>query len=82
MIRPRNKPEDLLLSRSKNCETLNKQTHTRSQETLEFKPTQTKDTFSFKPPISIEGFWMIGLTSLEKYNSIFNITEKNINIEP
>ena len=36
-----------------------------------------RETFHFKPPISIEGEWMIGLTDLEVYNSIFNITEEN-----
>ena len=29
MIRPKKETEDLLLSKSKNCETLIKQTHTR-----------------------------------------------------
>ena len=38
----------------------------------------SKETFHFKPPIPIEGSWMIGLTDLEAYNSIFNITEENI----
>ena len=38
---------------------------------------QSKQTFHFKPPIPMEGSWMIGLTDLEVYNSIFNITENN-----
>ena len=29
------------------------------------------------PPISIEGSWMIGLTDLEVYKSVFKITEQN-----
>ena len=37
MIRPKNETEDLLLSITKNCETLIKQTHTKPEETLEFK---------------------------------------------
>ena len=37
MIRPKNETEDLLLSITKNCETLIEQTHTKPQETLEFK---------------------------------------------
>ena len=37
MIRPTNEIEDLLLSITKNCETLIEQTHTKAQETLEFK---------------------------------------------
>ena len=39
--------------------------------------TRPKETMTFKPPISVEGSWMIGLTDLEVYNSIFNITEEN-----
>ena len=78
MIRPKNKTEDLLLSITKNCETLIEQTHRKAEETLEFKMVQSKQTFHFKPPIPIEGSWMIGLTDLEVYNSMFNITEVNI----
>ena len=39
--------------------------------------TKPKETFHFKPPIQIKGDWMIGLTDLEVYNSIFDITEEN-----
>ena len=77
MIRPKNETEDLLLSITKNCETLIEQTHTKPQETLEFKMVKPKETFHFKPPIQIKGDWMIGLTDLEVYNSIFNIAEEN-----
>ena len=37
MIRPKNQMEDLLLSITKNCETLIEQTHRKAEETLEFK---------------------------------------------
>ena len=77
MIRPKNETEDLLLSITKNCETLIEQTHRRPEETLEFKMNKSRETFHFKPPIQIKGDWMIGLTDLEVYNSIFNITEEN-----
>ena len=40
-----------------------------------------RETFHFKPPIQVKGDWMIGLTDLEVYNSIFNITEENNKIE-
>ena len=40
-----------------------------------------REIFHFKPPIQIQGDWMIGLTNLEVYNSIFNITEKNNKFE-
>ena len=77
MIRPKNETQDLLLSITKNCETLIEQTHTKPQETLEFKMIKPRETFHFKPPIQVKGDWMIGLTDLEVYNSIFIITEEN-----
>ena len=77
MIGPKSETVDLLLSITKNCETQNEQTHRKPEETLEFKLSKTKETFHFKPTISIEGSWMIGLTDLEVYNSFFNITEEN-----
>ena len=81
MIRPKNETEDLLLSITKNCESLTEQTHTKLQEALEFKMIKSRETFHFKPPIQIKGDWMIGLTDLEVYNSIFNITEENNKFE-
>ena len=77
MIRPKKKTEDLLLSIAKNCETLIEQTLGNAEETLEFKMIQLKQTFHFEPLISIEGCWRIGLTDLEVYNFILNITEEN-----
>ena len=65
MIRLKKETEELLLTITKNCETLIDQTHRKAEDTLEFKMTKPKETFHFKPPISIEGSWMIGLTDLE-----------------
>ena len=45
MIRPENETEDLLLSITKNCETLIKQTHRKAEETLEFKLTIPRKLF-------------------------------------
>ena len=81
MIQPKNETEDLLLSITENCEMLIEQTHTKPQETLEIKMIKPRETFHFKPPIQIKGDWMIGLTDLEVYNSIFNITEENNKFE-
>ena len=81
MIRPKNEREDLLLSITKNCETLFQQTLRKPEETLEFKMVKPRETFHFKPPIQIKDDWMLGLTDLEVYNSIFNITEENNKIE-
>ena len=40
-----------------------------------------RETFHFKPSIQIQGSWMIVVTSLEVYNSVFNITEENNKFE-
>ena len=63
MIRHKNETEDLSLSITKNCETPIKHTHSRSQETSESKINKSREAFHFNPPISIEGSWMLGLTS-------------------
>ena len=77
MIKPKTQTEDLLLSITKNCETLIEQTHRKPEETMEFKMTKSRETFHFNPPIQVKEDWMIGLVDLEVYNSIFNITEEN-----
>ena len=77
MIRPKNQTEDLLLSITKNCETLIKQTHRKAEETLEFEMIRPRQTFHFNPPIQTKEDWMLELLDLEVYNSIFNITEEN-----
>ena len=81
MIRPKTQTEDLLLSITKNCETLIDQTQRKAEETLEFKMIKPRETFHFRPPIQIKGDWVIGLTDLGVYNSIFNITEENNKFE-
>ena len=77
MIQPKNQTEDLLLSIIKNCETLIEQTHRKPEETLEFKMIEPREIIHFSPPIQVKADWMIGLTDLKVYNSIFNITEEN-----
>ena len=77
MVQPKSSAEDLLLSITKNCETLLKQIRREAEETLEFGITKPKETFSFKPPVSIEGSWMMGLICLEVYNPILNIIYQN-----
>ena len=44
MIRPKNETEDLLLSITKKCETLFKQTQRKAEETMEFKPNKSRET--------------------------------------
>ena len=81
MIRPKNQTEYLLLSITKNCETLIKQTHTKPRETMEVKMTKPRETYHFNPPIQVKEDWMLGLIDLEVYTSIFNITEENNKFE-
>ena len=81
-IRPENEIEDLLVSITKNCETIIERTHRKAEETLEFKTIKPRETFHFNPPIQIKGDWLVGLTSVEVYNSIFKINITNNNFEP
>ena len=60
-----------------NCQTLFEQTHGKAEKTLDFKLIKPKETFYFNQPIQIKEDWMIGLTSLEVYNSIFQINTTN-----
>ena len=76
MIQPRMELQDLLLSIARSSETLIEQTHRKAEELLEFKMIKSRETFHFNPPNQIKGDWMVGLTCLEVYNSIFNITEE------
>ena len=59
---------------------LSKQTHTKQEETSEFKFTKARQTFSSKPPISVEGSWNLGLADLKVYH-FFNIREGNNKFE-
>ena len=81
VIRHKNETENLLLSITKNCETLIEQTHRKAEETLEFKLNESRETFRVNPPLSIQGSWIVGLAGLIVYDSFFNITEKNNKFE-
>ena len=52
-------------------------TLSKPQETLEFKMNKQKESFSFDIPLDLPEQWMMGVTSLEVYNSVYNITNKN-----
>ena len=70
---------ELLLLIKKHTDTLIENTKKKAQETLEFKMTKQKQTFSFNPPINLlqEGRWLLGVSSFECTNSVFNITNEN-----
>ena len=65
----------------KTVKPLIKQTHTRPEETLDFKMTKSREIFPFNSRIHKSRDWMLGLTSLEVYNSISKLTEENNNLK-
>ena len=69
--------ESLLLSIAKSNLDIVENTLSKPQETLEPKMTKQKESFSFDIPLELPEKWMMGVTSLEVYNTVFNITEKN-----
>ena len=56
-------------------------THSKKQETLEFKMQNSQKDFQFDEPLILSGDWMMGVTNLEVYNTVYNITEKNNKFE-
>ena len=69
---------ELLLLIKKHTDTLIEQTQIKPQETIEFKMNKQMQTFSFNPPINlVEGKWLLGVSSFECTNSVFNITDEN-----
>ena len=71
------KKESLLLSIAKSNQEIVENTHSKPQETLEFKMTKQKESFSFDVPLTLNEKWMMGVTSLEVYNTVYNITNSN-----
>ena len=71
------KKESLLLSFAKSNQEIVENTLSKPQETLEFKMNKQKESFSFDIPLELPEKWMMGVTSLEVYNTVYNITEKN-----
>ena len=69
----------MLLLKKKHTDTLSEQTKTKPQETLEFEMNKQMQTFLFNPPINLveEGNWLLGVSSFECTNSVFNITNEN-----
>ena len=81
MIRVKTQTEGLLLSITENCEILIEQTPRNAEETLEIKTNKSRETFLFNPPIQTKGDWMIGVTDLQVYNSVFKTTVENNKFE-
>ena len=78
MIRPRSKTEVFLISLTKNCETLIKQTLIKTQGTLDFKNSKSRDFFWYKPSSNLgpNSNWMVALTNLEVNKSFLEIRQK------
>ena len=70
---------ELLLLIKKHTDTLIEQRKTKPQETLVFKKNKQMETFSFSLPINLveEVKWLLGVTSFECTNSVFNISNEN-----
>ena len=70
---------ELLNVMEKETDTLIEQTKTKPQEMLEFKMNKQTQTFSFSPPINLieESKWLLGVTSLECTNFVFNKSHEN-----
>ena len=83
MIRPRNETGHLLLSITKICEKLIKQTHTKPDETLELKLTKPRENFQFHPfyNFGLDSKWMSGSINLELYHPLFITAEENNKFE-
>ena len=75
------KKESLLLSIQKYTLDIVENTLSKPQETLEFKMIKQKESFSFDIPLELPEKWMMGVTSLEVYNTVYHITEKNNKLE-
>ena len=69
----------MLLLTKNHRDTLNEQTKTKPQETLEFKMNKQRQTFSFNPPINLvaEGKWLRAVNLFDCTNSVYNITNEN-----
>ena len=75
------KKESLLLSIVKSNLDIVENTLFKPQETLEFKMNKQKESFSFDIPLELPEQWMMGVTSLEVYNTVYNIPPINNKLE-
>ena len=74
---PNDRKESLLLNMAKSLLDIVENTHSKPQETLEFKMNKQKESFSFDIPLELPEKWMMDVTSLEVYNTVYNITGNN-----
>ena len=80
-ITTNDKKELLLLHLLKSSLQIVENTHSKRQETLEFKMSTSQKHFQFDEPLILSGEWMMGITNLEVYNTVYNINETNNKFE-
>ena len=66
-----------MLSIAKSNQEIVENTHLKTQDTLEFKITNQKECFSFDVPLQLQEKCMMGVTSLEVSNTVYNTANKN-----
>ena len=68
------------LLNKKHTDTLIEHTKTKPQETHEFIKNKQMDTSGCSPPTNFSegGKWLLAVTSFEKTNSVFKMTDENI----
>ena len=71
----------VLLTIAKANQEIVENTHFKPQETLESKMTKQKEYYSFDVSLHLDEKWTMGVTSLEVYNTVYNVTEKNNKLE-
>ena len=72
---PTNKNETLLLGIVKLLHKIEENTYTNSQETLNFKTIKPKRSLNFDKPLIIPEKWLMGLSNLQVYNTVYKIID-------
>ena len=63
-----------MLNIAKSNQEIVENTHSKPKETLEFEMIKQKESFSFDVPLELNEKWIMGVTSLVVYNTVYNIT--------
>ena len=76
-LSPADEIETLTLEIVKLMQKVEENTHTKAQEPLEFKLTKPKQNFNFDKQLIIPKKWLMGVTILQVYNTVYKMTERN-----
>ena len=66
---PTNKRETLLPETMKLLHKIEENTHTKPQQSLEFKLIKPKQSYNFDKPLIIPEKWVMGVSNLQVYNT-------------